>query len=73
MPLTFSISSPLHNTEMDDEGLDYLYSRSEVQQDFELNAASIYPGLLVNVIFFFPFIWLKFYSRSNHENVIYKA
>lgn len=52
MPLTFNISSPLHNTEMDDEGLDYLYSRSEVQQDFELNAASIYPGLLVNVIFF---------------------
>lgn len=38
---------------MDDEGLDYLYSRSEVQQDFELNAASIYPGLLVNVILSF--------------------
>lgn len=53
MPVTFNISSPLRNTEMDDEGLDYLYSRSEVQQDFDLNAASIYPGLLVNVILSF--------------------
>lgn len=71
MPLIFHMSSLLHNAEVDDEGLDYLCSRSEVQQDFELNAASIYPGLLVNGIFFFPF-GLKFYSRSNHENVIYK-
>lgn len=31
MPLVFDIFSPLHNAEMDDEGLDYLYSRSEVQ------------------------------------------
>lgn len=53
MPVTFNISSPLRNTEMDDEGLDYLYSRSEVQQDFDLNAALIYPGLLVNVILSF--------------------
>lgn len=38
MPLLFHVSSLLHNAEMDDEGLDYLCSRSEVQQDFELNA-----------------------------------
>lgn len=50
MPLIFHISSLLHNAEMDDEGLDYLCGRIEVQQDFELN--SIHPGLLVNGISF---------------------
>lgn len=59
MPLVFRISSLLHNAEMDDEGLDYLCSRGEVQQDFKLNAASIYPGLLVNEIFYFSFYLTK--------------